>query len=83
VTYNWKKDGKRDIGLIAEEIGEVVPEVVQYEENGKDAKSVDYARLVALLIEGMKEQQKQIDELKARLTLLNSGGSKNFGELRK
>ena len=83
VTYNWKKDAKRDIGLIAEEVGEVIPEVVQYEENGKDAKSVDYARLVALLIQGMKEQQKQIDELKERITVMNSKGSINVGELRK
>ncbi|MBI1928173.1 tail fiber domain-containing protein [Candidatus Poribacteria bacterium] len=62
VSYDWKKDGKHDIGLIAEEVGEVIPEVVAYEENGVDAQSVDYARLVAVLIEGMKAQQKQIDE---------------------
>lgn len=42
VTYDWKADGKHDVGLIAEEVGEVVPEVVAYEENGQDAKSVDY-----------------------------------------
>ena len=64
VSYDWKKDGKHDIGLIAEEVGAVIPEVVAYEENGLEAKSVDYARLVALLIEGMKEQQKQIEELR-------------------
>ena len=55
--FRWKADGKHDIGLIAEEVGEVIPEVVAYEENGKDAKSVDYARLVAVLIEAVKEQQ--------------------------
>lgn len=68
-------EGRRhDIGLIAEEVGGVIPEVVAYEENGKDAKSVDYARLpvpdslgrgLALLIEGMKEQQREIEALKA------------------
>ena len=66
VAYDWKADGKHDIGLIAEEVGEVIPEIVVYEENGVDAKSVAYARLVALLIEGMKEQQKQIDTLKIK-----------------
>lgn len=60
VYYDWKANGKHDIGLIAEEVGEVIPEVVQYEKNGKDATSVDYARLVALLIEAIKEQQKEI-----------------------
>ncbi len=62
VSFDWKADSKHNIGLIAEEVGEVIPEVVTYEENGKDAKSVDYARLVAVLIEAVKEQQKQIEE---------------------
>jgi len=83
VVYDEKSSGNKSIGLIAEEVGEVIPEVVTYEDNGKDAKSLDYSRLVAVLIEAIKEQQKQIDELKARLTVLNSAGSKNFGELRK
>jgi len=67
VRFVWKADGKRDIGLIAEEVGGVVSEVVAYEANSVDAQSVDYARLVALLIEGMKEQQKQIDALERKL----------------
>lgn len=64
VSFDLKANGQHDIGLIAEEVGKVIPEVVTYEENGVDAKSVDYARLVALLIEGMKAQQQQIDTLK-------------------
>jgi hypothetical protein len=61
VSYDQKEGGKHDIGLIAEDVGQVVPEVVAYEDNGVDAKSIDYARLTALLIEGMKEQQKTIE----------------------
>jgi len=64
VTFDWKKDGKHDLGLVAEEVGAVIPEVVAYEDNGTDAKSVDYARLVAVLIEAIKEQQKEIEQLK-------------------
>lgn len=60
VTYDWKESGRADIGLIAEEVGAVVPEVVAFEDNGIDARSVDYPRLVALLIQGMKEQQEII-----------------------
>jgi len=71
VSFDWKKKGRHDIGLIAEEVGEVVPEVVTYEKNGKDALGVDYARLTALLIEAAKEQQSQIRELKAELKGLN------------
>ena len=62
VTFDWKDSGRRDIGLIAEEVGKVVPEVVTYEDNGVDAKSLDYAHLVALIIEAIKEQQRMIDD---------------------
>ena len=60
VSYDRKDTGKHEIGVIAEEVGAVVPEVVTYEANGKDAQSVDYSRLTALLIEAVKQQQKQI-----------------------
>jgi hypothetical protein len=72
VSYDWKADGKHDIGLIAEEVGQVVPEVVDYEDNGIDAKSVDYARLVSVLIEAVKEQQRTIDELKSEVGQLKA-----------
>ncbi len=65
VYYDWKADGKHDIGLIAEEVGEVIPEVVTYEENNKDANSIEYARLVALLIEAVKELKVENNQLRA------------------
>jgi hypothetical protein len=37
-------------------VGAVVPEIVSYEQNGKDAAGVDYGRLTALLIEAVKQQ---------------------------
>lgn len=61
VSFDWKENGQPDIGLIAEEVGQVIPEVVAYEEDGVQAKSVDYSRLVALLIEALKDQQEQLD----------------------
>lgn len=72
VTFDWKKDGKHDIGLVAEEVGQVIPEVVAFENNKKDAKSVDYSRLVALLIEAVKAQQKEIETLKATVESLKA-----------
>jgi hypothetical protein len=72
VSYDAKADGQHNIGLIAEEVGEVVPEVVAYEANGKDAKSVDYARLTAVLIEAVKEQQAQIQTLKSEIERLSA-----------
>ncbi len=80
VTYVWKADGKHDVGLIAEEVGEVIPEVVDFEANGKDAKSVDYARLVAVLIEAVKEQQKEIAALQAEIKSLAAATKKSTHE---
>jgi hypothetical protein len=54
-----------DIGVKAQEIEMVLPEIVTTRENGY--KAVKYDKLVALLIESIKEQQKQIDELKSKL----------------
>jgi len=67
VSYVWKEDGKHNIGLIAEEVAEVIPEVISFEDNGKDARAIDYSRLVAVLIEAVKEQQNKIAALEGRL----------------
>jgi len=67
VSYNLKDSGKHEIGVIAEEVGAVVPEVVAWEKNGKDAEGVDYGRLTALLIEAVKQQQREISALRAQL----------------
>jgi hypothetical protein len=67
VSYDLKDSGKHEVGVIAEEVGAVVPEVVSYEENGKDARGVDYSRLTALLIEATKEQQREIQQQQAVL----------------
>lgn len=67
VSFTWKDSRKNSVGLIAEEVGEVLPELVSYESNGEDARGLDYDKLTALLIEAVKEQQKQIEQLKARL----------------
>jgi len=72
VAYRQKDGGERQIGLIAEDVGKIVPEVVQYEENMIDAQSVDYARLVALLIEGMKEQETHIRSLQDQINELKN-----------
>ena len=51
-----------DVGVIAQEIEEVLPEVVTTRDNGY--KAVKYEKIVPLLIEAIKEQQEQIEELK-------------------
>jgi trimeric autotransporter adhesin len=67
VSYDLKANGKHEVGVIAEEVGAVVPELVTWDENGKDAQSVDYSRLTALLIEATKEQQREYRKQQAEL----------------
>ena len=81
VEYTWnagtRKD-KRDLGLIAQEVEEVLPEIVHEHdmplmegaEENETYKTVDYEKIVGVLIEGMKEQQAEIDLLKAEVKVL-------------
>ena len=84
VYYKWKKElvtssflkahgeGKQ-IGLIAQEVEDIIPEVMtEGELKGKDWKGVNYPKLTTMLIGAVKEQQKQIEELKTRITELES-----------
>jgi hypothetical protein len=58
-TYRWKEDHhKQDIGLIAQEVEQVFPELVEEDANG--FKAIAYSRLTAVLIEAIKEQQGQM-----------------------
>ena len=84
VEYVWNKGGRKgqkDLGVIAQEVEKVIPEIVRDKEmplmddSGKTYKTVDYEKLTAVLIEGMKEQQKQINELKEEIKELKDGSS--------
>jgi hypothetical protein len=61
------KDGKASIGVIAQQVQKVLPQVVVTGEDEMQTLSVQYGNIVAVLIEAVKEQQKQIEELKAKL----------------
>ena len=63
VNFRWKESKKKDVGFIAEEVGKVLPAIVEYEEDGINAQSMDYARLTSILVEAVKSQQRQIDEI--------------------
>lgn len=75
VYYDWKKTKAHDIGLIAEEVGAVVPEVVTYEPNGQDARSVDYARLTPLLVEAVKELKAENQALQRKIEVLENASA--------
>jgi hypothetical protein len=70
VEFDWIPDIKHgyeghDVGVIAQELEKVLPEVVTIRDNGYLA--VKYEKIVPLLIEAIKEQQNQIDELRTKL----------------
>jgi hypothetical protein len=60
VNFQWKETGKKSLGVIAQEVEKILPELV----SGDDNKSVNYNGLVGLLIECVKQQQAEIEELK-------------------
>ena len=68
VEYSKIGQSERKIGVIAQEILEVLPQVVSKDENGM--YSVAYGNITAVLIEAIKQQQLQIDELKAEIKQL-------------
>ena len=66
VSFNWKKDNSPSIGVIANELEKVLPELV----TNSDPKAVNYNGLIGVLIEAVKEQQSEIDSLKERISKL-------------
>jgi hypothetical protein len=70
-TFDWNEKSEKegsDVGIIAQEILEVLPEIVTTRDNGYLA--VRYEKLVPLLIEAIKEQQETISNLQNRLEIL-------------
>jgi hypothetical protein len=66
VNFDWKETQKPSVGVIAQEVEKVFPELVA---NG-EKKTVNYNGLIGLLIEVVKEQQTQINSLNERLSKL-------------
>jgi hypothetical protein len=66
VYFNWDAEhgGQHDVGMVAEEVGEVLPEIVEYEENGIDATGMDYSKLTPLLVEAVKALKSEVDDLR-------------------
>jgi len=60
VNFDWKESGRTSAGVIAQEVEKVLPELI----SGDETKVVNYNGLIGVLIEAVKEQQKQIEELK-------------------
>ncbi len=78
VTYEWRKDEFPDmgfedgsqVGLIAQDVEKLFPELVRTDENGY--KAVSYEKLSVLLLEGMKEQQYRIESQEQKIAKLEN-----------
>jgi len=62
-TYEKKATGKSEIGFIAQEVAQVVPEICALDANG-EGRGIDYSRMSTLLAGALKAQQEQIAQLK-------------------
>ena len=72
VSYQRKSDGRHEIGVVAEDVDQVLPEVVSRDRETNEVQGVDYARLAALLIEAVKSQQAEIQQLKTQVVQLQA-----------
>ena len=79
VYFNWDQKAfpnkefsdKTELGFIAQEVEKIVPEIVFKDKSKEEYRSVKYDKLVALLVEAIKEQQKQIDSLTIKVNKLS------------
>jgi hypothetical protein len=65
VTFNWIEGGNFDYGFIAQEVQNEIPEIV-HSGNGQSL-SVDYAKVIPMLVEAIKEQEVELAKLKAEM----------------
>ena len=64
-TYTMKKDGKQKIGLLAQNIQEVFPELVSKDDN--EMLAINYQGLVPVLINALKEQEGKMKEQNCKM----------------
>lgn len=64
--FNWKDDGSEDVGVIAEDVADAVPEAAVRDGGGR-AAAVDYGRLMPVMIEAINEQGDELAKLRNAL----------------
>ena len=69
VSFEWKESGTQALGLIAQDVEKVIPELVTTDDNG--FKGIRYNNVIAVLVEAIKEQQDQIKDLQDQVKKLN------------
>lgn len=69
VRYDWRESGAADVGVIAEEVADVLPELVSVDDGGR-ASGVHYGKLVSVLIEALKDQQDELEAAREKASSL-------------
>ena len=69
-AHTMNKEGQRDVGVIAQEVEEIIPEAVKDKSNGY--KAVQYEKIIPLLIECVKDQQIMIEKLQSEIETLKA-----------
>lgn len=67
VTFNWIKNDKQSMGMIAQEVEEVIPYLVQNDPTG--TKTINYTAMIGLLVESVKELNAKIEKLEQKKSL--------------
>jgi len=62
VSFDWKDNSGKSFGMIAQEVQEILPDIVTEDENG--FLGIKYTNMIGILVEAIKEQQEQINTLK-------------------
>lgn len=73
VYFDWDEEhgGRHAVGFVGEEVGRYIPEIVARDENDDQyVTGMDYGKMTPVLLQAIKEQQKEIEELKAEIKAL-------------
>jgi hypothetical protein len=80
VRFKWKTSQNNDVGFIAQEVEKVIPEIV-FTNAETGYKSVSYEKIVAVLTEAIKEQQKTIENLQGQISALKSENEEKLNRI--
>ncbi|WP_295578211.1 tail fiber domain-containing protein [uncultured Lamprocystis sp.] len=83
VRFKWKENGLPSIGLIAEEVAQVFPEVVQRNVENGEVDAINYAALTGVLVEALKEQQAQLTAQQKELAAYKVAAATNQARVSK
>ncbi|MDH3891410.1 MAG: tail fiber domain-containing protein [candidate division Zixibacteria bacterium] len=81
VRFRWKDSGNEDVGLIAEDVANVIPELAVYDSNGRP-DGVRYDKVALYLLGTVKDQSRLIEEQKTELSLLRQQNSSEIQTLK-